>query len=56
MNRFAKGGVALIVLLAIVTLNNMAYEDEVMHDEHRAQMEQLYRDSNGEYGWPSNTP
>jgi hypothetical protein len=30
----------------------MTYEDEVSYDEHRAQMEQLWKDSNGEYGWP----
>jgi hypothetical protein len=34
----------------------MTYEDEVSYDEHRAQMEQLWKDSNGEYGWPPVTP
>ena len=56
MNRFTKGCIALIVLFAIVTVSNMTYEDEVSYDQHRAQMEQLYKDSNGEYGWPPVTP
>jgi hypothetical protein len=44
------------VLFAIVTTSNMTYKDEVSYDEHRAQMEQLWKDSNGEYGWPPSTP
>ena len=60
MNRFTKrfciGCIALIVLFAIFTVSNMTYEDEVSYDEHRAAMEQLWKDSNGEYGWPPITP
>jgi hypothetical protein len=54
--RFAIGGAALCVLLGLVSVSNMTYEDEVSYDEHRAAMEQLWKDSNGEYGWPPVTP
>jgi hypothetical protein len=62
MNRFTKtqrfmfGCVVLCVLLGVAVVSNMTYEDEVAYDEHRAQMEQLWKDSNGEYGWPPITP
>jgi hypothetical protein len=46
----------LSVLSLAITVSNMTYEDEVSYDEHRAQMEQLWKDSNGEYGWPPVTP
>ncbi len=56
MNRFTKrfciGCIVLSVLSLAITVSNMTYEDEVSYDEHRAQMEQLWKDSNGEYGWP----
>jgi hypothetical protein len=54
--RFMFGCAALIVLLGAAVVSNMTYEDEVSYDEHRAQMEQLWKDSNGEYGWPPITP
>ncbi len=60
MNRFTKrfciGCIVLSVLSLAITVSNMTYEDEVSYDEHRAQMEQLWKDSNGEYGWPPSTP
>ena len=60
MNRFTKrfciGCIVLSVLSLAITVSNMTYEDEVSYDEHRAQMEQLWKDSNGEYGWPPITP
>jgi|688.fasta_scaffold220690_2 hypothetical protein len=60
MNRFTKrfciGCIVLSVLSLAITVSNMTYEDEVSYDEHRAQMEQLWKDSNGEYGWPPVTP
>jgi hypothetical protein len=60
MNRFTKrfciGCIVLSVLSLAITVSNMTYEDEVSYDEHRAAMEQLWKDSNGEYGWPPITP
>ena len=62
MNRYTKrfmlGCAALAVLFLIVTVSNMTYDDEVSYDEYRAQMEQLWVETNGEYGWPKevNTP
>ena len=60
MNRFTKrfciGCIVLSVLSLAITVSNMTYEDEVSYDEHRAAMEQLWKDSNGEYGWPPVTP
>jgi hypothetical protein len=58
MNRFIKAyrlRLALVVV-GVIVVSNMTYEDEVAYDEHRAQMEQLWKDSNGEYGWPPVTP
>ena len=60
MNRFTKrfciGCIVLSVLSLAITVSNMTYEDEVSYDEHRQAMEQLWKDSNGEYGWPPVTP
>jgi hypothetical protein len=45
-----------LVVVGVIVVSNMTYEDEVSYDEHRAAMEQLWKDSNGEYGWPPVTP
>lgn len=62
MNRFTKpqrfmlGCAALTVLLGVIAVGNMTYDDEVSYDEYRAQMEQLWEDTGGEYGWPRQQP
>jgi methionine synthase I (cobalamin-dependent) len=53
--RFILGCVGLTALFAVIAVSNMTYEDEVAYEEYRAQMEQLWEDSDGQYGWPRQT-
>jgi hypothetical protein len=50
--RFMFGCAALTVLLGVIAVGNMTYDDEVGYEEHRQAMEQLWEDSEGQYGWP----
>jgi len=45
-----------LVVVGVIVVSNMTYEDEVSYDEHRQTMEALWVETNGEYGWPPVMP